>query len=205
MVSQAPLRTQRIRLLPLSDDHLEHEVELDSDPEVMRHLGHGRARTRTEVEQLHPHRLAEALGGLGFWVGFVEGDFVGWWCLSAPERDYPRPVQHQAELGYRLQRRYWRRGLASEGSRELLRHGFEDLGLERIFAETMAVNAGSRATMAAVGMTHVRTFHQQFEVMLPGSELGEVEYAITRDEWLARSAPGAGGGVSPGGPGPASA
>jgi RimJ/RimL family protein N-acetyltransferase len=187
-VSQAPLQTERIRLLPLSDEHLEHEVELDSDPEVMRYLGHGQARTRTEVEQLHPHRLSEALGrpGLGFWAGFVEDEFVGWWCLGAPERDHPGPVRDQAELGYRLRRRYWRRGLASEGSRELLRHGFEDLGLDRIFAETMAVNAGSRATMAAVGMTYVRTFHQEFDVTLPGSELGEVEYAISRAEWFTR-------------------
>jgi RimJ/RimL family protein N-acetyltransferase len=185
-VTQATLQTKRIRLVPLSDEHLEHEVELDSDPEVMRYLGDGRARSRSEVEALHPHRLAEAGGrpGLGFWAGFVRDEFVGWWCLGAPERADQGPVQGQAELGYRLRRRWWRQGLASEGSRELLRHGFVDLGLDRIFAETMAVNAGSRATMAAVGLAYVRTFHQEFDVMLPGSELGEVEYAISREQWL---------------------
>jgi RimJ/RimL family protein N-acetyltransferase len=93
-------------------------------------------------------------------------------------------VDGQAELGYRLLRRYWRRGLASEGARELIRHGFDDLGLSRIFAETMAVNEASRATMAAVRMRHVRTFHQAWQEPVPGSELGEVEYAITRQQWL---------------------
>jgi RimJ/RimL family protein N-acetyltransferase len=63
----------------------------------------------------------------------------------------------------------------------------------------MAVNTASRATMAALGMTHVRTFSLDLDDPLPGSELGEVEYAITRDEWLVR------GALSPGGPGPASA
>jgi hypothetical protein len=98
---QATLRTPRIRLVPLADEHVEYEVELDADPEVMRYLGNGRARTRDEVAALRSH---------------------------------------------------WRKGWAGEGAREQLRHGFEDLGLTRIFAETMAVNTASRATMAAIGM-----------------------------------------------------
>jgi RimJ/RimL family protein N-acetyltransferase len=186
-MTQQVLRTSRIELVPLSDEHLEHEVELDADPAVMRYLGNGRARAREEVEALHGLRLAAAdpVPGLGFWCGFVDGEFVGWWILGPPDREDQGPVEGQAELGYRLLPRYWRKGLASEGSRELLRHGFEDLGLDRIFAETMAVNAGSRATMAAVGMRHVRSFTMEFHDPIPGSEHGEVEYALTRAEWLA--------------------
>ncbi|GAA3086566.1 GNAT family N-acetyltransferase [Streptosporangium carneum] len=186
-MSQATLRTARIRLVPLSDEHLEHEVELDSDPEVMRYLA-GRARTREEVEPFHRRRLtaADRVPGLGYWAGSVDGRFVGWWILGPPQRPDQGPVEGQAELGYRLLRRHWRQGLASEGARELLRHGFEDLGLTRVFAETMAVNTASRATMAAVGMRYVRTFHTEWDEPLPDSDLGEVEYAITRQQWLAR-------------------
>ncbi len=185
-MTQATLRTDRIHLVPLRDEHLELEVELDSDPEVMRYLtGHG--RTREQVTQAHALRLATAdsVPGLGFWVGFVEGQFVGWWLLEPPGWFDKRPVQGEAELGYRLLRRFWRQGLASEGSRELLRHAFEDLGLNRVFAQTMAVNAGSRATMAAVGLRYVRTFHEDTDDSLAGSDAGDVEYAITRDEWRA--------------------
>jgi RimJ/RimL family protein N-acetyltransferase len=198
--AQAVLRTARLQLVPLAEEHLEAEVELDSDPEVMRYLT-GRASTRAEVAIEHRARLAAAarVPGLGFWAGFDAEEFVGWWILEPPERPDQGPVAGQAELGYRLHRRHWRQGLAGEGARELLRHGFADLGLRRVFAETMAVNAASRATMAALGMTHVRTFSLDLDDPLPSSELGEVEYAITRDEWLAR------GAVRPGGPGPASA
>ncbi|MDT5023820.1 MAG: hypothetical protein QOE61_246 [Micromonosporaceae bacterium] len=187
VMSQATLETGRIRLVPLSNEHLEHEVELDSDPEVMRYLT-GRARTREEVEAIHRQRLAAAdiVPGLGFWAGFVDGEFVGWWILEPPQRPDQGEVAGQAELGYRILRRYWRQGLASEGARELIRYGFEDLGLNRIFAETMAVNVGSRATMASVGMVYVRTFHLEFDDPLPGTELAEVEYAITRQDWLSR-------------------
>jgi RimJ/RimL family protein N-acetyltransferase len=185
---QATLHTRRLSLVPLAEHHLDHEVELDSDPEVMRYLGNGTARSRAEVERYHRYRLAAAnlVPGLGFWAGFTNEQFVGWWILEPPTRADQGPVAGQAELGYRLLRRYWRQGLASEGARELLRHGFAELGLRRIFAETMAVNEASRATMAAVGMRYVRTFTADWEEPIAGSEHGEVEYAISRDEWLAQ-------------------
>ena len=184
---QATLRSPRITLVPLSDEHLEYEVELDSDPEVMRYLGNGKARSRDEIELLHRQRVAVAsrVPGLGFWAGFVNKTFVGWWILQPPDREDQGPADGQAELGYRLLRRYWRLGLASEGARELIRHGFDDLELSRIFAETMTVNTASRATMVAVGMDYVRTFHLGWDDPIPGAEHGEVEYAITRDRWLA--------------------
>jgi RimJ/RimL family protein N-acetyltransferase len=183
---QASLHTPRLTLVPLSDAHLEAEVELDSDPEVMRYLGS--PRTRAEVAEAHQRRLAAAriVDGLGFWAGSAEGEFVGWWILEPPSRPDQGPVAGQAELGYRLLRRYWRQGLASEGAAELIRHGFEDLGLTRIFAETMAVNTASRATMAKLGMRHVRNLHLEWDDPLPGTEHGEVEYALTRADWLAR-------------------
>ncbi len=186
-VNQATLGTQRIWLTPLSDEHLEHEVALDSDPAVMRFLT-GRARTREEVGALHVGRLAMAQRGpgLGFWAGFVEGEFVGWWALGVPGRPDQGSAAGQAELGYRLVCRHWRKGLASEGARRLIRYGFEDVDLTRIFAETMAVNGASRATLTAVGMEYVRTFRMAFEEPLPGSELGEVEYAISHQQWRAR-------------------
>jgi hypothetical protein len=38
--------------------------------------------------------------------------------------------------------------------------------------------------MRSVGLRHVRTFHLDFDDPLPGSEQGEVEYALSRQEWL---------------------
>lgn len=186
---QSTLRLSRIELVPLGDEHLEYEVDLDSDPVVMRFLGNGQPRTRAMVEPHHLRRIAAAVPvpGLGFWAGFVDRAFVGWWILEPPQPNEQGPVHGRAELGYRLLRRYWRQGLASEGARELIRHGFEDLELDRIFAETMAVNAASRATITSVGLRHVRSFHIDWDEPIPGSEHGEVEYAITKAEWVITS------------------
>ena len=181
---QQTLHTERITLVPLADGHLEWEAELDSDPEVMRYLS-GRASTREEVESSHAIRMAAAqkVDGLGFWIGLVDDEFVGWWILQpahGPDQPDDRDV---ADLGYRVLRRYWRKGLASEGSRELVRYGFDDIGLNRIIGQTLTVNAASRAVMERVGLTYVRTFATSMTAPAEGIEQGEVEYELTREQW----------------------
>lgn len=126
--------------------------------------------------------------GLGFWAGINDGSFVGWWILQPPNGPDQPKVAGEADLGYRLLRRCWRRGYASEGARELIRYGFADLGLDRIFAQTMAVNTASRATMNAVGLNFARAFisGEPYAEPIPGAEQGEVEYEITRATWQRR-------------------
>ncbi len=189
-MAQPNLHTERLSLVPLADEHLRFEIEMDSDPEVMRYIT-GRAVSSDEVEQAHRRRMASAdeVSGLGFWVGLTGGDFVGWWILRPPHGPDQPKVANEAELGYRVLRRHWRRGYASEAARELIRYGFEDLRLDRIFAQTMAVNAASRATMAAVGLTFNRGFisADPFDELVAGAEQGEVEYDLTRTAWRNRS------------------
>lgn len=183
-MSRPVLETERIRLEPLTAAHTEHVVELDSDAEVLRHI-FGRALSRAEVLDEHlPSRLrpdADARG-IGYWAGFARDDaeaFLGWWTLAVDDED-PRA----AELGYRLRRAAWGRGLATEGARRLIRHGFDTVGLDRIWAETMQVNTGSQAVMRKCGLRHVRSYVGAWPHPLPGAELGEVVYQITRSEHL---------------------
>jgi RimJ/RimL family protein N-acetyltransferase len=169
-----------LRLEPLTVDHAEDLVALDGDAEVMRFLT-GRARTRDEVlDEWLPVLTREAGPGgvLGYWAGLAGDRFAGWWALNPAPDD-----ERQAELGYRLTRDHWDLGLATEGTRELLRHGFETAGLERIWAQTMAVNTASRRVLERVGMRFARTWVGEWNDPLPGWEQGEVEYEIHREDW----------------------
>ena len=185
-MTQPTLCTERLTLVPLAEDHVDLEVDLDSDPEVMRYIS-GHSSTRAETEGAHRRRIAAAhiTPGLGFWAGFAQDGFVGWWILQPPNGPDQPKVAGEADLGYRLVRRHWRRGYASEGARELIRYGFAELGLERIFAQTMAVNGPSRATMKAAGLTFVRAFTsgEPYDDPIAGADQGEVEYEITRTAW----------------------
>ena len=195
---QPILRTARLLLVPLADRHLDLEIRLDSDPEVLRYIS-GRARSRDEVVTSHARRmaLADKVDGLGYWMAFGsdagtrperedEGEFVGLMMLPPAHGPDQPDDPTVCDLGYRLVRSHWRRGLASEASRELLRHAFDTIGQSRVIAQTMAVNAGSRGVMAAIGMRYVRTYFPLWDEPLPGADQGEVEYEITREMWAAR-------------------
>ena len=49
----------------------------------------------------------------------------------------------------------------------------------------MAVNVASRRVMEKAGLRCVRTFFADWPYRIPGDEHGDVEYAITREEWQA--------------------
>jgi RimJ/RimL family protein N-acetyltransferase len=182
------IHTQRLLLVPLADRHLDLEVELDSDPEVLRYLS-GRAHTRDEVVASHAQRMALArkVPGLGYWMAFGNeqaGDFVGLMMLPPAHGPDQPDDPGVADLGFRILRRYWRQGLATEASRALLRHAFLTVGVRRVIAQTMAVNAASRGVMTAAGLSYARTYYPDWEDPLPGAEQGEVEYELTRADWL---------------------
>ena len=202
-MAQPILRTARLLLVPLADRHLDLEVRLDSDAEVLRYIS-GRARSRDEVAASHARRmaLADRVDGLGYWLAFGsgggtrgtrpperedEGEFVGLMMLPPAHGPDQPDDPSVCDLGYRLVRRYWRQGLASEASRTLLRHAFDSVGQSRVIAQTMATNAGSRRVMEAIGMRYVRTYFPPWEEPLPDADRGEVEYEITREMWQARS------------------
>jgi len=193
-VPQPVLRTERLVLESLAHAHLELEIELDSDAEVLRYLS-VRAHTPEETRARHAQRMERGreVDGLGMWMGFLDdgrardsSSFVGLYMLTPPHGPSQPKIPGLADLGYRIRRDRWRQGFAREGSLELLRHAFATVELDRVIAQTMAVNAGSRATMASVGLTFVRSFTEHYDDPVPGSEEGEVEYAISREEWLAR-------------------
>ena len=172
----------------MTPDHLPLLHRLDSDPEVLRFIL-GRSRTPEEIDAFWGPRCADKTAdsyGLGWWVGFRDGEFLGWWDLSPRLDGEPVAlVEVEAEAGWRLVRSQWRRGFASEGARGLLGHAFDTIGLQRVVAETMAVNAASRGVMRSIGMRHVRTEVRQWEEPLPGCDQGEVIYEITRGDWSA--------------------
>jgi RimJ/RimL family protein N-acetyltransferase len=73
----------------------------------------------------------------------------------------------------------WGKGYATEGSIALISRGFAEFGVRRVTAATMVTHTGSRRVLEKAGMRVVRTFHQDWPYPIPG----DVEYAITREEW----------------------
>ena len=185
MSGAGELRTDRLLLRRFTPDDVDLLVALDGDPAVMRYLtGHPTPRVEVAGRAL-PRYLAasQRSAGLGYWAGTsrLTGDFVGTFMLPAID-----DAGSEAELGYRLRSSVWGRGLATEGAKALLHRAFSDYGVQRVVARTMTVNAASRRVMEKLGLTYVRTFHQDWPDVVAGAEHGDVEYVVTRQEWLTR-------------------
>ena len=61
----------------------------------------------------------------------------------------------EVEVGYRLRYGAWGRGFATEGARELVRYGFDDLGLQRIVGVTHPDNEASQRVLQKIGLTDI--------------------------------------------------
>jgi RimJ/RimL family protein N-acetyltransferase len=188
------LETSRLTLRQFTEHDADNLFELNSDPEVMRYLG-GRPTPREEIrDQIIPFHLAvyDRLDRLGTWAAesSATGEFLGWFHF--------RPGQDSditnIDLGYRLRRPAWNKGYATEGSRALIDMGFTGVGVKRVFAHTMTVNAASRRVMEKCGLTLMRTIPYEGAFEIEGAEHGEVEYALTKPEWEARTRSPAGAG-----------
>ncbi|GAA2374936.1 GNAT family N-acetyltransferase [Dactylosporangium salmoneum] len=178
------LETERLALRRITVGDLDNLVALDADPEVMRYLGPPTLLQAMRDEGL-PRILAYYDRGddLGYWAVQEKAaeTFLGW-VFFRPHRDIdpPAPVDRSGiEVGYRLRREAWGKGFATEACRPLVVRGFEALGVERVYAETMATNVGSRRVMEKCGLRHVATFDY------PGEDEPEVQYAVTAREYRA--------------------
>lgn len=180
------LETDRLILRRFTVEDVDNLVELDSDPEVTRYITRAVPTREQVAERTIPWMLTyyEEHPAHGTWAALerATGAFTGWFHLHPAHLN---GREDEPELGYRFRRSAWGQGYATEGSRALIDKAFRDLGARRVFALTMAVNAGSRRVMEKAGMRYIRTFQTEWPERLPGDEHGDVEYAITRGEWEA--------------------
>ena len=105
----------------------------------------------------------------------VDGQFVGATGLKMSEDEL-------AEVGYWVGVPYWGRGYASQAARQIIRYGFEERGLQRIFAAHFARNPASGKVLANAGMTFEGTLRRHVKKW--GEYLDVHFYGILRDEWL---------------------
>jgi RimJ/RimL family protein N-acetyltransferase len=144
------LLTLRLALHDITSYHANELYELDSDPRVMRYIGSGRSSTREQIDAAM-QRLPRAYAlypGLGTWRATRRdnGDFIGWFALKYV------PGTAEVEVGYRLRHGAWGRGFATEVARELVRYGFDDLGLKRIIGVTHPDNLASQRVLQKIGL-----------------------------------------------------
>src|SRR5918992_1638110 len=128
-------------------------------------------------EWISGHRSAFERGeGVNFAILLRErGELCGSIGLLINSRDA------NAELGYWIGVPYWGQDYATEAAREVVRYGFEELGLHRIYAAHFGNNPASGRVLRKIGMTYEGTRREHHRKW--GDYEDRVEYGLLVSEW----------------------
>jgi RimJ/RimL family protein N-acetyltransferase len=166
------IETARVYLRPFTFDDLDAFAVIGSDPDVMRYIGAGRPlpreETHTRLNAIIEHRNKH---GFGVWAAIDKstGTLMGYCGLQFLDNT------SEVEVGYRLAKRFWGMGFASEAAKASLRYGFETLGLGRIVAVVQPGNLASQHVLEKIGLSYVK------DARFYNTEVKY--YAITQEEY----------------------
>ncbi|WP_166279425.1 GNAT family N-acetyltransferase [Saccharibacillus alkalitolerans] len=170
------IQTERLILRDAVPEDWAAIHEYASDPQVVRHSIWGpntEEQTKEYVAQLiemqreMPRMSFELVDALK-----ETGELIGGCGIHA--------AGFNAEIGYTFNPRFWGSGYASEAAFALLRFGFEELGVHRIYATCRPDNEASAKVMQRIGMKREGRMreHLYFKGAFHDSEL----YSILRHE-----------------------
>ncbi|MEH2068481.1 MAG: GNAT family protein [Nostoc sp.] len=87
----------------------------------------------------------------------------------------------EANIGYELNPEYWGQGYATEAAKAILKFGFEELQMHRIWSWCVAENIASFKVLEKIGMR--REGHLQEKELIKGKWYDNFLYAILDREW----------------------
>jgi RimJ/RimL family protein N-acetyltransferase len=90
---------------------------------------------------------------------------------------------NRAGLGYWLDKPAWGKGYTTEAVRRVIQFGFDELKLNRIYAECFVDNVASARVMEKAGMSYEGLLRQMYLHLSSGYKDVKL-YAILREEWI---------------------
>lgn len=145
-------QTARLFLRKLEKTDVQLILQLNSDPDVMQYIGEvdDSFKNAKDYVEMRVDTYANK-EGLGIFVAKEKesGEDIGWFCLKQLDDTA------EIEIGYRLLKKFWGRGYATEGARCLVEFGFEVLGLQEIVGVTLPTNIPSQQVLKKIGLQYV--------------------------------------------------
>jgi ribosomal-protein-alanine N-acetyltransferase len=149
------LQTPRLFLRPIRLNDAADIFVGRGDPQVMRYWDWPAQESVDQVRSIIQDHLREIDGGTTLWwvvTTTPRGPAIGEVDLSEIDLHHKR-----AEIGFLFRRAAWGQGYAREAAARVMRHAFDELGIERLWARFHAGNAGSQRLLEALGFAHEGT------------------------------------------------
>ncbi|MHA4837080.1 GNAT family N-acetyltransferase [Sphingopyxis sp. MSC1_008] len=173
------LTTARLVLRQLREDDAAALFPVLSDPEVMIWWSSGPHASPAETAAYVKGNAAEGQGYLCWAITAGDDAALGWVILIDGKPDVK-------EIGYILRRDQWGTGIAREAVTRVIDHGFGEMGLRRIFADTDPENPGSIGLLERLGFQREGRLRGEWETHIGVRD--SLIYGLLRDDWKAQPA-----------------
>jgi RimJ/RimL family protein N-acetyltransferase len=180
------LETERLLLRRWRAADLEPFARINRDPAGMEYLPAPLSRAASDemADRIEAHFRRH---GFGLWAAELREneEFIGFIGLSVPR--FEAAFTPCVEIGWRLARDHWGKGLATEGARAAMQHAFVELRMPSLVSFTVPANVRSRRVMEKIGMTHDAADDFDHPSLPDGHRLRKhVLYRLSRKEWEQR-------------------
>ena len=175
------LETKRLILRPWKDSDAEECYRYAKDPSVGPICGwppHTSAENSRQIIRRYlssPETYAVVLKETGLPIGNV--------ALNFGDKTDLTDKENECELGYWLGVPYWGRGIMPEAVREILRHAFKDLSVEKVWCGYYDGNARSKRVQEKCGFKYQWTTENVDVPQMHEKRKGHVN-CLTKEEWI---------------------
>ncbi|MFY7666893.1 GNAT family N-acetyltransferase [Flavobacterium sp.] len=155
--------SERLILRELVPADVDGMFELDSDPEVHKFLGNKPLTSKEQSANVITFvRQQYQEHGIGRWaIVYRETNiFIGWAGLKFVI-ELNNNHQNYYDIGYRLIRKYWSKGIATEAAFLTLDYAFNTMKLQQVYAAADANNMASIKVLEKIGMQFVETYFDE--------------------------------------------
>ena len=175
------LTTKRLLLRPWTEEDAESLFEFAKNPDV------------GPIAGWPPHKSIEES------LSIIRNVLNGAECFAICEKDDPKAIgaielrlkgntdktdrDDECELGYWIGKPFWGRGYMTEAAEELLRRGFEDLGMTTIWCSYADGNLRSKRVQEKAGFLYHHTSYNVPAPLMNEIRTGHTNY-ITKEHWL---------------------
>ena len=176
------LKTNRLLLRQWIENDFLPFAEMCSDKDVMEFF----PKVQTQEESYKMGLKIQSLineRGWGMWAIEIpnEHKFIGFVGLHVPSDNLP--FSPCVEIGWRLSKKHWGKGYATEAAKEILEYAFNTLNLSEVVSFTALANFRSRAVMQKIGMRDSGQNFMHPDVEASNALCEHVLYTINKSKW----------------------
>ena len=158
--------TERLILREIVQTDLEAMFDLDSDPEVHKYLGNKPVKNIEEsqkyIDSLQQQYIER---GIGRWAVIHKEtqEFMGWSGLRLNTEEPMNGFTNYYDVGYRLMKRFWGKGYATESGKAAIHYAFDTMKLKAVYGITEMENKASHNALLKIGLHYVEDFYYKKE------------------------------------------